>query len=138
MRPNIARGDQVASGLNARMSQIMNVMENGLAERLRNKRTEVAGGDITMKRKAKHLVLGMLERGRMEQLLGLRTRGLLLSKLERRKGRHSSSRKRGKKRSNEWWGGGRGPRKGISNSIGEARSMLYSNENSERKASCRC
>ena len=80
----------MASGLNARMSQIMNVMENGLAERLRNKRTEVAGGDITMKRKTKHLVLCMLERVRMEQLPSLQTGGLLLSELERRKGRHDS------------------------------------------------
>ena len=127
MRPNIARGDQVASGLNARMSQIMNVMENGLAERLRNKRTEVAGGDITMKRKTKHLVLCMLERVRMEQLPSLQTGGLLLSELERRKGRHSGGWKRWKERSNKWRGGGRRPGKGISNSIGEARSMLHSN-----------
>ena len=41
----------------AEMSQIMNVMENSLIERLRNKRTS---GDITMMRKIKHLVLGML------------------------------------------------------------------------------
>ena len=71
----------------AEMSQIMNVMENSLTERMRNKRTS---GDITMMRKTKHLVLGMLERGRMEQLLSLRTGGLLLSELERRKGRHDS------------------------------------------------
>ena len=50
------------------MSQVMNVMENSLAKRLRNKRTEVAGGDITMKRETKPLVLCMLERVRMEQL----------------------------------------------------------------------
>ena len=115
------------SGTITRMSQIMNVMENSVAERLRNKRTKVTRGDITMKRKTQHLVLGMLKRGGMEQLLSLQTGGLLLSELERRKGRHSGGWKRWKERSNKWRGGGRRPGKGISNSIGEARSMLHSN-----------
>ena len=107
------------SGTITGMSQIMNVMENSLAERLRNKRTKVTRGDITMKRKTQHLVLGMLKRGGMEQLLSLQTGGLLLSELERRKGRHSGGWKRWKERSNKWRGGGRRPGKGISNSIGE-------------------
>ena len=115
------------SGTITRMSQIMNVMENSVAERLRNKRTKVTRGDITMKRKTQHLVLGMLKRGGMEQLLSLQTGGLLLSELERRKGRHSGGWKRWKERSNKWRGGGKRPGKGISNSIGEARSMLHSN-----------
>ena len=122
------------SGTITGMSQIMNVMENSVAERLRNKRTKVTRGDITMKRKTQHLVLGMLKRGGMEQLLSLQTGGLLLSELERRKGRHSGGWKRWKERSNKWRGGGRRPGKGISNSIGEARSMLHSNGKLRRES----
>ena len=53
VRPNIARGNEAAGGTNARMSQIMYVMKNCLAERLRNKRPEVTGRNITMERKTK-------------------------------------------------------------------------------------
>ena len=93
MRPNIARGNEAAGCPNARVSQIMDVVENCLTERLRNKRPEVAGGNITMKRKTKNLVCSMLEGRGMEELLCLRTNSLLLSQLERGKGRNISSRK---------------------------------------------
>ena len=91
MRPNIARGNEAAGCPNARVSQIMDVVENCLTERLRNKRPEVAGGNITMKRKTKNLVCSMLEGRGMEELLCLRTNSLLLSQLERGKGRNISS-----------------------------------------------
>ena len=117
----------MASSSNARVSQVMDVMKNSLAKRVRDKRAKVARGNITMKRKAKHQGVGMLEGGGMEQLLSLRARGLLLSQLERRERRSSCGWKGRKKGSNYWWGGGRGTRKGISNSIGETRSMLNSN-----------
>ena len=71
----------------------MDVVENCLTERLRNKRPEVAGGNITMKRKTENLVCSMLEGRGMEELLCLRTNSLLLSQLERGKGRNISSRK---------------------------------------------
>ena len=71
----------------------MDVVENCLTERLRNKRPEVAGGNITMKRKTENLVCSMLEGRGMEELLCLRTSSLLLSQLERGKGRNISSRK---------------------------------------------
>ena len=93
MRPNIARGNEAAGCPNARVSQIMDVVENCLTERLRNKRPEVAGGNITMKRKTENLVGSMLEGRGMEELLCLRTSSLLLSQLERGKGRNISSRK---------------------------------------------
>ena len=105
----------------------MDVVENCLTERLRNKRPEVAGGNITMKRKTENLVCSMLEGRGMEELLCLRTSSLLLSQLERRERRSSCGWKGRKKGNNYWWGGGRGTRKDISNSIGETRSMLNSN-----------
>ena len=87
------RGNEAAGCPNVRMSQIMDVVENCLTERLRNKRPEVAGGNITMKRKTENLVCSMLEGRGMEELLCLRTNSLLLSQLERGKGRNISSRK---------------------------------------------
>ena len=66
----------------------MDVVENCLMEGLRNKRPEVAGGNITMKRKTENLVCSMLEGRGMEELLCLRTNSLLLSQLERGKGRN--------------------------------------------------
>ena len=93
MRPNIARGHEAVGCPNARMSPIMDVVENCLMEGLRNKRPEVAGGNITMKRKTENLVCSMLEGRGMEELLCLRTNSLLLSQLERGNGRNISSRK---------------------------------------------
>ena len=68
------------------MSQIMDVMENQFTKRLRNEGAEVAGGNVTVKRNVTYLMLGMSERGRMEQLLSLRTRDLLVSQLKGEKG----------------------------------------------------
>ena len=45
---------------------------------MRNEGTEVASRNITVKESVAKLVLGVLEGGRMEQLLSLRTQGLLL------------------------------------------------------------
>ena len=72
MRPDITRGNEAASSPDARMSQIMDVMENQFTKRLRNDRAEMAGRNVTVKRNVIYLVLGMLEGGRMEQLLSLR------------------------------------------------------------------
>ena len=72
VRPDITVGNEAASSTNARMSQIMDVMENQFTKRLRNEGAEMAGRNVTVKRNVIYLVLGMLEGGRMEQLLSLR------------------------------------------------------------------
>ena len=72
MRPDITGGNEEASSTDARMSQIMDVMENQFTKRLRNEGAEIAGRNVTKKRNVIYLVLGMLEGGRMEQLLSLR------------------------------------------------------------------
>ena len=100
MRPDITGGNEAASSTDARMSQIMDVMENQFTKRLRNEGAEVAGGNVAMKRNVTYLMLGMLEGGRMEQLLSLRTRDLLLSQLKRGKRGAGGGWKRRKKWAN--------------------------------------
>ena len=85
MRPDITGGNEAASSMDARMSQIMDVMENQFTKRLRNEGAEVAGGNVTVKRNITTLMLGMLEGGGIEQLLSLRTRGFLVGQLKRGK-----------------------------------------------------
>ena len=50
MRPDITGGNEVASSTDARMSQIMDVMENQFTKRLRNEGAEVASGNVAVKR----------------------------------------------------------------------------------------
>ena len=50
MRPDITGGNEEASSTDARMSQIMDVMENQFTKRLRNEGVEVASGNVTVKR----------------------------------------------------------------------------------------
>ena len=125
MRPDITRGNEAASSPDARMSQIMDVMENQFTERLRTEGAEVAGGNVTVKRNVTYLMLGMSERGRMEQLLSLRTRDLLVSQLKRGKRGAGGGRKRRKKWTNRLRRRKGRTRKSISHSVGVTGSMLY-------------
>ena len=50
VRPDITGGNEAASSTNARMSQIMDVMENQFTKRLRNEGAEVASGNVAVKR----------------------------------------------------------------------------------------
>ena len=125
MRPDITGGNEAASSTDARMSQIMYVMENQFMKRLRNEGAEVASGNVTVKRIVIYLMLGMLEGARMEQLLSLRTRDLLLSQLKGGKRGAGGGRKRRKKWANRLRRRKRRTGKSISHSVGVTRSMLY-------------
>ena len=50
VRPDITGGNEAVSSKNARMCQIMDVMENQFTKRLRNVGAEVAGGNVAVKR----------------------------------------------------------------------------------------
>ena len=81
MWPNITRRKEVASGTDARMSPVVNMMKNGFTQRMRNEVAEVASRNITVEKNVTKWMLGMLESGGMEQLLSLRTLSLLLGKM---------------------------------------------------------
>ena len=70
-------------------------------------------------------MLGMLEGGGMEQLLSLRTRGLLVGQLKRGKRGAGGGLKRRKKWANRLRRRKRRTGKSISHSVGVTRSMLY-------------
>ena len=61
MWPNITRGNEATKGTDPRVSQIMDMMENCLTKRLRDKRPEMTGRNVAMERKTKNLVLGMVQ-----------------------------------------------------------------------------
>ena len=125
MRPDITRGNEAGSSPDARMSQIRDVMENQFTKRLRNEGVEVAGGNVTVMRNVTDLMLGMLEGGVMEQLLSLRTRGLLVGQLKRGKRGAGGGLKRRKKWANRLRRRKRRTGKSISHSVGVTESMLY-------------
>ena len=81
VRPDITGGNEAASSTNARMSQIMDVMENQFTKRLRNEGAEMAGRNVTVKRNVIYLVLGWHAGGRENgaAVESERTRDLLLS-----------------------------------------------------------
>ena len=66
MWPNITGRKEAASGTDARMSQVVNMMKNGFTQRMRNEGVEVAGRNITMEKNVTKRMLGMLESGGME------------------------------------------------------------------------
>ena len=123
--PDITRGNEAAGGTNTRMCQVVNVMKYLFTESERNEGPEVASGNVTVKRIVIYLMLGMLEGARMEQLLSLRTRDLLLSQLKRGKRGAGGGRKRRKKWANRLRRRKRRTGKSISHSVGVTGSMLY-------------
>ena len=66
MWPNITGRKEAASGMDARMSQVVNMMKNGFMQRMRNEGAEVAGRNITLEKNVTKRMLGMLESGGME------------------------------------------------------------------------
>ena len=60
MWPNITRRKEVASGTDARMSPVVNMMKNLFTESVRNEGAEVASGYVTVKRQITYLMLSML------------------------------------------------------------------------------
>ena len=66
MWPNITGRKEAASGTDARMSQVVNMMKNGFTQRMRNEGAEVAGRNITVEKNVTKRMLGMLESGGME------------------------------------------------------------------------
>ena len=66
MWPNITGRKEVASGTDARLSQVVNMMKNGFTQRMRNEGAEVAGRNITVEKNVTKRMLGMLESGGME------------------------------------------------------------------------
>ena len=71
--PDITGGDEAASSPDSRVCQVVNVVKDSTAKGVGNKGAERTGGNITMKRNTKNLVLGMVEGTRMEELLSLGT-----------------------------------------------------------------
>ena len=66
MWPNITGRKEGASGTDARMSQVVNMMKYGFMQRMRNEGAEVAGRNITVEKNVTKRMLGMLESGGME------------------------------------------------------------------------
>ena len=66
MWPNITGRKEAASGTDARMRQVVNMMKNGFMQRMRNEGAEVAGRNITVEKNVTKRMLGMLESGGME------------------------------------------------------------------------
>ena len=65
------------------MGQPMNMLEENMPKRLRNKWTKNGGGEITKERGVTDHMSVNLERRRMFESLNLRTGGLLLCEMER-------------------------------------------------------
>ena len=87
MRPHIAGREEAASSPGAWMSQAMNMLEEGMANRLRYQRTENGSGGIAQKRSvAEHVSLNAESRRRPDSL-HLGAMSLVLSKVKRRERR---------------------------------------------------
>ena len=83
MWPDISGREETTSSSNAWMSQSMNMLEENMSKRLRDKGTKNWGGEVTKERGVPDHMSMNLERWRMFESLDFRTGGLLLSEVER-------------------------------------------------------
>ena len=99
------------------------MLENEVAERLRDQWPEDSSGDVAVELVASDRVGGNGKGGRMEELLGFRTGEFLLGKGKGGKFRERSSESSSGRRRRQWLSGNRRAREGVGDNIGRARGV---------------
>ena len=62
VRPDITRGNETSCSPDARVSQVMDMVKHHFMESVRDKRAEVASGDVSMKGSTEDVMAGQTEK----------------------------------------------------------------------------